>query len=147
MIQRPPRSTLFPYTTLFRSPVVRDSDSDSNSGVSQIFWFRFQWFMILIPIPGFQILWFRLQFQWFMILIPIPVPHSADSNPVPTHQALIPISESDSDSGIIYNSDNYASKSVNQTHTVPDVNIWSLFFQIRPIQKYYTWINHWSFSN
>src|SRR2546426_7868689 len=24
MIRRPPRSTLFPYTTLFRSPVVRD---------------------------------------------------------------------------------------------------------------------------
>src|SRR6266511_5001461 len=25
MIRRPPRSTLFPYTTLFRSPVVRDA--------------------------------------------------------------------------------------------------------------------------
>src|SRR2546430_8628296 len=24
MIRRPPRSTLFPYTTLFRSPVLRD---------------------------------------------------------------------------------------------------------------------------
>src|SRR5256885_8435398 len=24
MIRRPPRSTLFPYTTLFRSPVMRD---------------------------------------------------------------------------------------------------------------------------
>src|SRR2546430_9944891 len=24
MIRRPPRSTLFPYTTLFRSPLVRD---------------------------------------------------------------------------------------------------------------------------
>src|SRR2546425_8513370 len=26
MIRRPPRSTLFPYTTLFRSPVARVSD-------------------------------------------------------------------------------------------------------------------------
>src|SRR5690348_18014591 len=26
MIRRPPRSTLFPYTTLFRSEVVRDGD-------------------------------------------------------------------------------------------------------------------------
>src|SRR2546422_7502698 len=26
MIRRPPRSTLFPYTTLFRSPSYRDSD-------------------------------------------------------------------------------------------------------------------------
>src|SRR2546422_4269659 len=26
MIRRPPRSTLFPYTTLFRSHVVRDKD-------------------------------------------------------------------------------------------------------------------------
>src|SRR2546426_2519970 len=25
MIRRPPRSTLFPYTTLFRSPVIADS--------------------------------------------------------------------------------------------------------------------------
>src|SRR2546422_11239014 len=28
MIRRPPRSTLFPYTTLFRSPASRPSDSD-----------------------------------------------------------------------------------------------------------------------
>src|SRR5690554_7751819 len=26
MIRRPPRSTLFPYTTLFRSPVQREAD-------------------------------------------------------------------------------------------------------------------------
>src|SRR3712207_7953748 len=26
MIRRPPRSTLFPYTTLFRSPIAGDSD-------------------------------------------------------------------------------------------------------------------------
>src|SRR3712207_9088003 len=27
MIRRPPRSTLFPYTTLFRSPATRDGDA------------------------------------------------------------------------------------------------------------------------
>src|SRR5258708_25724674 len=27
MIRRPPRSTLFPYTTLFRSPVIRSGNS------------------------------------------------------------------------------------------------------------------------
>src|SRR3712207_7019110 len=27
MIRRPPRSTLFPYTTLFRSPLVEDDDA------------------------------------------------------------------------------------------------------------------------
>src|SRR2546427_8701852 len=27
MIRRPPRSTLFPYTTLFRSPIIRDGKS------------------------------------------------------------------------------------------------------------------------
>src|SRR2546429_8927385 len=29
MIRRPPRSTLFPYTTLFRSPVLDHCDRDS----------------------------------------------------------------------------------------------------------------------
>src|SRR2546430_13174485 len=29
MIRRPPRSTLFPYTTLFRSPVARVADEPS----------------------------------------------------------------------------------------------------------------------
>src|SRR3712207_8175258 len=28
MIRRPPRSTLFPYTTLFRSPVTQQSSAD-----------------------------------------------------------------------------------------------------------------------
>src|SRR5688572_32126434 len=28
MIRRPPRSTLFPYTTLFRSPALADADAD-----------------------------------------------------------------------------------------------------------------------
>src|SRR2546425_8029956 len=28
MIRRPPRSTLFPYTTLFRSQAIRQSDAD-----------------------------------------------------------------------------------------------------------------------
>ena len=30
MIRRPPRSTLFPYTTLFRSTVTADTDSTSQ---------------------------------------------------------------------------------------------------------------------
>src|SRR2546430_10704013 len=32
MIRRPPRSTLFPYTTLFRSRLVRKSPFDSSGG-------------------------------------------------------------------------------------------------------------------
>src|SRR5256885_7170364 len=32
MIRRPPRSTLFPYTTLFRSGRIPPSPSDSGSG-------------------------------------------------------------------------------------------------------------------
>src|SRR3712207_9067078 len=31
MIRRPPRSTLFPYTTLFRSPAVIVSNDDANA--------------------------------------------------------------------------------------------------------------------
>src|SRR5438034_6312950 len=34
MIRRPPRSTLFPYTTLFRSPSKRPEISPSNTGSS-----------------------------------------------------------------------------------------------------------------
>src|SRR5438477_7147287 len=30
MIRRPPRSTLFPYTTLFRSPFARDDEQGSS---------------------------------------------------------------------------------------------------------------------
>src|SRR5205085_11061351 len=30
MIRRPPKSTLFPYTTLFRSPVATDRDVEKN---------------------------------------------------------------------------------------------------------------------
>src|SRR2546427_2232275 len=33
MIRRPPRSTLFPYTTLFRSPVGATGEADDDSGV------------------------------------------------------------------------------------------------------------------
>src|SRR5438876_3768331 len=32
MIRRPPRSTLFPYTTLFRSELVYDGDGQLRSG-------------------------------------------------------------------------------------------------------------------
>src|SRR5690348_17412573 len=34
MIRRPPRSTLFPYTTLFRSPTVNDHDRRCSSAGS-----------------------------------------------------------------------------------------------------------------
>src|SRR2546422_7666598 len=32
MIRRPPRSTLFPYTTLFRSLGLRDGDAEGDGG-------------------------------------------------------------------------------------------------------------------
>src|SRR3712207_1430523 len=34
MIRRPPRSTLFPYTTLFRSPSARIAEPSSGRGLS-----------------------------------------------------------------------------------------------------------------
>src|SRR5256885_9611648 len=34
MIRRPPRSTLFPYTTLFRSPILLEGDAPSTPPVS-----------------------------------------------------------------------------------------------------------------
>src|SRR5256885_2928044 len=40
MIRRPPRSTLFPYTTLFRS---LNSSGKSFRGKSRRVWKRFQW--------------------------------------------------------------------------------------------------------
>src|SRR3712207_3825374 len=40
MIRRPPRSTLFPYTTLFRSAVLRVPVNDKNSGKSKRIEFR-----------------------------------------------------------------------------------------------------------
>src|SRR3989441_13144653 len=36
MIRRPPRSTLFPYTTLFRSPLTGDFLSSTLSAVSRV---------------------------------------------------------------------------------------------------------------
>src|SRR2546430_13473724 len=38
MIRRPPRSTLFPYTTLFRSPLVRDRQrlADARRRVAEL---------------------------------------------------------------------------------------------------------------
>src|SRR2546425_9429352 len=38
MIRRPPRSTLFPYTTLFRSPSSRRSDRGGGSGRASWRW-------------------------------------------------------------------------------------------------------------
>src|SRR3712207_8054625 len=37
MIRRPPRSTLFPYTTLFRSNHIR-TDNSANTIVSALYW-------------------------------------------------------------------------------------------------------------
>src|SRR5256885_8601327 len=36
MIRRPPRSTLFPYTTLFRSSHCRGSENDRHSGEQRV---------------------------------------------------------------------------------------------------------------
>src|SRR5438270_7633915 len=38
MIRRPPRSTLFPYTTLFRSPFGSGDHSSSNAGAHLSQW-------------------------------------------------------------------------------------------------------------
>src|SRR5690349_23761504 len=35
MIRRPPRSTLFPYTTLFRSKLVRGADDERVEGIAR----------------------------------------------------------------------------------------------------------------
>src|SRR3972149_2261095 len=37
MIRRPPRSTLFPYTTLFRSALIRQSDLPEHAELCWIF--------------------------------------------------------------------------------------------------------------
>src|SRR3712207_7526653 len=42
MIRRPPRSTLFPYTTLFRSVLLRDlvrRDGEDTHGASTTLWY------------------------------------------------------------------------------------------------------------
>src|SRR5258708_22611052 len=50
MIRRPPRSTLFPYTTLFRSIVAAHSLkllSNSERGIHQMLWRQLYYSMIL----------------------------------------------------------------------------------------------------
>src|SRR3712207_8091751 len=42
MIRRPPRSTLFPYTTLFRSPAVRGESRDQESSLTLVV-FELRW--------------------------------------------------------------------------------------------------------
>src|SRR4051794_41808736 len=41
MIRRPPRSTLFPYTTLFRSDVFRSGDSSKKFKIAEGQWYRY----------------------------------------------------------------------------------------------------------
>src|SRR2546429_2262687 len=36
MIRRPPRSTLFPYTTLFRSVATRDAENGARDGLADV---------------------------------------------------------------------------------------------------------------
>src|SRR3712207_7732236 len=43
MIRRPPRSTLFPYTTLFRSEIMKDSRLGTNGALALIFYFLLKW--------------------------------------------------------------------------------------------------------
>src|SRR5438876_9272439 len=43
MIRRPPRSTLFPYTTLFRSPLATDRYWRSMAGWSSATTMRLRW--------------------------------------------------------------------------------------------------------
>src|SRR5256885_17041571 len=50
MIRRPPRSTLFPYTTLFRSP-PKTAPSSSSSGESSAFRFNLHRRNLPVPIP------------------------------------------------------------------------------------------------
>src|SRR5687768_17770219 len=42
MIRRPPRSTLFPYTTLFRSPMPEEPDNCCMSGCVNCVWDLFR---------------------------------------------------------------------------------------------------------
>src|SRR2546429_3002476 len=39
MIRRPPRSTLFPYTTLFRSPVIITGGSYLDHLAERVYWY------------------------------------------------------------------------------------------------------------
>src|SRR3989454_4285499 len=49
MIRRPPRSTLFPYTTLFRSLLIKQVAEDLGREFP-----RLKTFATLSPIPGFR---------------------------------------------------------------------------------------------
>src|SRR3989442_8515995 len=49
MIRRPPRSTLFPYTTLFRSPAVQIHDLNPGIKADGLFW------TIAIPDEGIEV--------------------------------------------------------------------------------------------
>src|SRR2546429_1802752 len=59
MIRRPPRSTLFPYTTLFRSPVIITGGSYLDHLAERVYWYpgwvnktRLGWAYRLTREPG-----------------------------------------------------------------------------------------------
>src|SRR2546422_5491388 len=52
MIRRPPRSTLFPYTTLFRSTAVRTVETDFQTHVDNYVWIGLKGLIKLIDLLG-----------------------------------------------------------------------------------------------
>src|SRR3989442_4217536 len=52
MIRRPPRSTLFPYTTLFRSVALKHNPSGRIWGIPKILWYARRIHRCRIPLLG-----------------------------------------------------------------------------------------------
>src|SRR5256885_2911330 len=50
MIRRPPRSTLFPYTTLFRSDWFVEAHRQKHWGVSRNIWVLAKVLLVLLPL-------------------------------------------------------------------------------------------------
>src|SRR5256885_647175 len=67
MIRRPPRSTLFPYTTLFRSQLVEALQPERNAGTQPLFQVLFnhqrQDRSALQQLPGLELQEYALQGQ------------------------------------------------------------------------------------